>query len=176
MADVRIDYHTGAEGSVESLKLWACCKEYRSLICDWSPDFSWSDGPRFANGYHSRKLGRLLQAILMNQNLFGPDCGPRANGTLDIGIPTSEDITHGTVQVSEAFNGAGSWKDIVRQQWNFSPPNTIEEFEEYKVELSSAAALELSVNPDISMGVARASLHRLQVAVRSETSSAQASG
>lgn len=71
--------------------------------------------------------------------------------------------------------GAGSWKDIVRQQWNFSPPNTIEEFEEYKVELSSAAALELSVNPDISMGVARASLHRLQVAARSETSSPQAS-
>jgi hypothetical protein len=61
--------------------------------------------------------------------------------------------------------GAGSWKDIVRQQWNFSPPNTTEECEEYKVDLSSAAALELSINPDISMGEARASLHRLQLAV-----------
>lgn len=116
VAGVRIDYHTGAEGSVESLKLWACCKEYRSLICDWSPDFSWSDGPRFANGYHSRKLGRLLQAILMNQNLFGPDCGPRANGTLDIGIPTSEDITHATVQVSEAFSvNNSSWYVTARR-------------------------------------------------------------
>jgi len=104
VAGVHIDYQTGAEGSVEFLKLWACCKEYRSLICDCSPHSSWSDGPRFANGYHSRPLGRLLQAILMNQNLFGPDCGPHANGTLHIGIPTTEDITHATVQVSEAFS------------------------------------------------------------------------
>jgi hypothetical protein len=63
-------------------------------------------------------------------------------------------------------HGAGSWKDIARQQWNFSPPNTIEECEEYKCDLSLAAALELSINPDISHGEARASLQRLQVAVR----------
>ena len=72
-------------------------------------------------------------------------------------------------------SGAGAWQEIVRQQWNFSPPNTGEECEEYKVALSSAAALELSVTPDISQGEARASLQRLQVAVRSETSSAQIS-
>jgi hypothetical protein len=63
--------------------------------------------------------------------------------------------------------GAGSWKDVVRQQWNFSPPNAVEECEEYKVQLSSAAALELSIKPDISLGDGRASLHRLQVAARS---------
>jgi hypothetical protein len=64
-------------------------------------------------------------------------------------------------------SGAGSWEDIVRQQWNFSPPNTIEECEEYKLDLPSAAALELSINPDISSGEARSSLQRLQVAARS---------
>ena len=64
-------------------------------------------------------------------------------------------------------SGAGSWKDLVRQQWNFSPPNTVEECEEYKVELSAAAALELSIKPDISLGESRASLHRMQVASRS---------
>lgn len=63
-------------------------------------------------------------------------------------------------------DGAGSWKDIVRQQWNFSPPNTIEEFEEYKLELASAAAFELSITPDISHGDSRASLERLQVSVQ----------
>jgi hypothetical protein len=62
--------------------------------------------------------------------------------------------------------GAGSWKDIVREQWNFSPPNTVDESEEYNVELSSAAALELTINPDIARGEARASLARLQVAVQ----------
>jgi len=63
--------------------------------------------------------------------------------------------------------GSGSWKDVIRQQWNFSPPKTMEECEEYKVELPSAAALELSIKPDISQGEACASLQRLQIAVRS---------
>ena len=62
--------------------------------------------------------------------------------------------------------GAGSWKDIVRQQWNFSPSNTVDEYEEYTVELSSATALELTINPDIDRGEARASLERLQVAAQ----------
>jgi len=61
---------------------------------------------------------------------------------------------------------AGAWKEIVRQQWNFSPPNTTEECEEYKLDLPSIAALELCIIPDISRGPARASLQRLQVAAR----------
>jgi hypothetical protein len=63
-------------------------------------------------------------------------------------------------------HGADVWREVVRQQWNFSPPNTIDEYEEYNVELSSAAALELSINPDISKGGARASLEKLRVSVR----------
>jgi hypothetical protein len=100
---VRIEYHTGTEGAVESLKLWARRSEYWSLICDCSPHSGWSDGPRFANGFHSRQLGRLLQSILMNQNLFGPDCGPNANGTLEIGIPSVQEVADAASQVSEAF-------------------------------------------------------------------------
>ena len=34
--------------------------------------------------------------------------------------------------------GTDAWKDIVRQQWNFSPPQTAIECEEYKVDLPSA--------------------------------------
>lgn len=64
--------------------------------------------------------------------------------------------------------GAGSWKDIVRQQWNFSPPDTVQECEEYKLELASAAAVELSITPDISQGGSRASLERLQVSVQEQ--------
>ena len=61
--------------------------------------------------------------------------------------------------------GARLWIDVIRQQWNFSPPNATEECEEYKVDLSSAVALELSISPDIGLGEARATLHRLQLAV-----------
>ena len=60
-------------------------------------------------------------------------------------------------------SGAESWRDVVRQQWNFSPPQTVEEVEEYKLELASAVALELSITPDISHTEARASLEKLQI-------------
>ena len=62
-------------------------------------------------------------------------------------------------------DGGTSWKDIVRQQWNFSPPTTVDEREDYGVELSDATALELTINPDISRSDRYASLESLQVAV-----------
>jgi hypothetical protein len=62
-------------------------------------------------------------------------------------------------------HGSESWKDLVRQQWNFSPPDTLEECEQYTVDLASTAALELSINPDISGQGARASLEKMQVSV-----------
>ena len=64
--------------------------------------------------------------------------------------------------------GTSTWKDVVRQQWNFSPPNTENECEEYNVDLPSATGLELSVRPDISGGDTRASLESLQLWVRPE--------
>jgi hypothetical protein len=65
--------------------------------------------------------------------------------------------------------GACDWKHVVRQQWNFSPPVTEEECEEYKVHLPSATGLELSVRPDISGGETRASLESLKLSVRPES-------
>jgi hypothetical protein len=60
-------------------------------------------------------------------------------------------------------DGGLSFREIVRQQWNFSPPNTIREVEEYPVELSGVAVLELVIVPDISRGAARASLTSLRL-------------
>ncbi|HEY4842900.1 MAG TPA: hypothetical protein VIH78_13090 [Terriglobales bacterium] len=56
----------------------------------------------------------------------------------------------------------GSFQEIVRQQWNFSPPNSMREVEEYQVDLSGVNVLELVVVPDIRGGVARASLKSLR--------------
>jgi len=58
-------------------------------------------------------------------------------------------------------HGTRSWKDAVRQQWNFNPSQAVEEFEEYPVYLASVAALELSIEPDISQRGILASLERL---------------
>jgi hypothetical protein len=56
-----------------------------------------------------------------------------------------------------------SFREIVRQQWNFSPPNTIREVEELQVALSAVTVLELVIVPDISRGTARASLRNLRL-------------
>jgi len=57
-----------------------------------------------------------------------------------------------------------SFREIVRQQWNFSPPDSIREAEDYAVELSGVTALELIIVPDKSGGAVRASLASLRVA------------
>ena len=61
-------------------------------------------------------------------------------------------------------DGGQSYQQLVRQQYNFSPPATTREVEDYTVNLDGATALELSIVPDISGGKARASLARLQLA------------
>jgi hypothetical protein len=60
-------------------------------------------------------------------------------------------------------SGGSSFREIVRQQWNFSPPETIREVEEYQVELSNVTVLELIIVPNMSGGAARASLKSLRL-------------
>jgi hypothetical protein len=60
-------------------------------------------------------------------------------------------------------DGGHSFREIVRQQWNFSPPNTTREVEEYNVQLSDVTVLELIIVPDMSRGAAHASLKSLRV-------------
>jgi hypothetical protein len=60
-------------------------------------------------------------------------------------------------------DGGRSFRKIVRQEWNFSPPATIREAEDYQVELSGATILELIIVPDKSRGAARASLKSLRL-------------
>jgi hypothetical protein len=45
-----------------------------------------------------------------------------------------------------------SWRDVVRQQYHFSPAGATEEIEEYQVELEEVAALELTIIPNVSGG------------------------
>jgi hypothetical protein len=51
-----------------------------------------------------------------------------------------------------------TFREIVRQQWNFSPDGTTTETEDYQVDLSAVTMLELDITPDISGGGALASL------------------
>ena len=60
-------------------------------------------------------------------------------------------------------DGGRSFREIVRQQWNFSPPQTVRELHAYEVELSDITVLELIITPDVSGGTARASVKNLRV-------------
>lgn len=51
----------------------------------------------------------------------------------------------------------------MRQQYNFSPPGTTTEEQEYRVELAGVTALELEIVPDMGGSEARATLTRLRV-------------
>ena len=61
-------------------------------------------------------------------------------------------------------DGGQSYREIVHQQYNFSPPGVTREFEDYAVELAGVTALELRIVPDISGGDARASVAQLCIA------------
>jgi hypothetical protein len=61
-------------------------------------------------------------------------------------------------------DGEQSYRQLVRQQYNFSPPGTTREVEDLTVNLERVTALELNILPDISGGEARASLAGLQLA------------
>jgi hypothetical protein len=61
-------------------------------------------------------------------------------------------------------DGGQTYREIVRQQYNFSPPGVTREFEDYAVDLVGVTALELTIVPDISGGDARASVAQLRIA------------
>ncbi|MCI0746795.1 MAG: hypothetical protein L0Y58_15440 [Verrucomicrobia subdivision 3 bacterium] len=60
-------------------------------------------------------------------------------------------------------DGGQTWREIVRQQYNFSSAAT-RELEDYAVDLNHVTALEIQIIPDLARHEAHASLHRLQVA------------
>jgi hypothetical protein len=61
-------------------------------------------------------------------------------------------------------DGGRTFREIVRQQWNFGPPETVREAEDYRVELSGVTMLELAILPNKSGGGARASLTQWRLA------------
>lgn len=55
-------------------------------------------------------------------------------------------------------------REIVRQQWNFSPTGSAQEMEDYAVDLEGVTKLELVIDPDRGRGQNRATLNVLRLA------------
>ena len=78
-------------------------------------------------------------------------------------VETSADRTQEYV-LRWSPDGGQSFREIVRQQWNFSPQGATSETEDHLVELPAVTVLELSIIPDTSGGTAVASLAQLRLA------------
>ena len=61
-------------------------------------------------------------------------------------------------------DGGKSFREIVQQQWNFSPEGATCQTEDHHVDLPAVTVLELSIIPDTSGGNALASLAQLRLA------------
>ena len=60
--------------------------------------------------------------------------------------------------------GGSAVKEIVRQQWNFSPAGSTSETEDYQVDLHRVSMLELWLEPDQGHGLALAGLAEWRLA------------
>jgi hypothetical protein len=76
--------------------------------------------------------------------------------------PTRDRLQEFTVRWSAADGGQP--KEIVRQQWNFSPAGSTSEIEDYEVDLDGVSALELVIRPDLTHNDALATLAAWRVA------------
>ena len=56
-----------------------------------------------------------------------------------------------------------SFREICRQQWNFSSPDALREIEDYRVELTGVTQLALTIRPDRSGGEVRSTLREWRV-------------
>ena len=60
-------------------------------------------------------------------------------------------------------NGGASYREIVRQQYTFSPPGTIREVEDYHKHLEGVTDLELRIVPDLQGSDVCATLGELRL-------------
>jgi uncharacterized protein (DUF736 family) len=70
--------------------------------------------------------------------------------------PEVERTQQFTIRWSSALGGP--LREVVRQQWTFSPSGSTSEVERYDVNLERVAVLELSIRPNLNHGTGRATL------------------
>jgi len=76
--------------------------------------------------------------------------------------PTRDRLQEFTMRWSAADGGPP--KEIVRQQWNFSPAGSTSELEDYEVNLDGVSTVELVIQPDLTHHDALATLAAWRVA------------
>jgi hypothetical protein len=107
-------------------------------------------------GWRAAQPGRQILRLLFDERIL----------LRRIRLVFSETIYERTQELLLRWSsdGGATYRDIVRQQYNFSPPTTTKEVEEFVVNLQGATTLELTIVPDVRGGTVIASLQELRLA------------
>ena len=113
--------------------------------------FAHNGGP----GWRAARAGRQVIRIIFDE--------PVAVGRIRLRF--EEKQTERTQEFTLSWcPAAGGCREIVRQQWNFSPGGSTSEIEDYAVSLEAVSAIELQIEPDIAGKDAVATLAMWRVA------------
>jgi len=137
-----------------------------------STDHVWLDLERLARvEITSEKTGHSIESALTTGGGPGWLAGENGKQTVRLLFDEPQALGHIRLVFEEekrerthefvlrwSKDGGTSYREILRQQYTFSPPGATREVEDYTVNLDGVTALELTIVPDISGGDARASL------------------
>jgi hypothetical protein len=144
-----------------------------------SPDLNWLDLSMIARAeLSSEDPLHPLESALTPTEGFGWRARKGGPQTIRLFFDEPQQISHVHLEFQEdviqrtqefalhwsSVDDGRSDQEIVRQQFNFSPPHSCREVEDYRVALVGVTMMQLVIIPDISGGDARASLARLLLA------------
>jgi hypothetical protein len=112
--------------------------------------------PNTGSGWRAARPGTQTVRLLFDQ--------PQKVRTIHLVFQENEQARTQEFVLRWSVDSGQSYREIARQQYNFSPPHTTRELEDYAVELHGLTTLELIIVPDIGGGSAHASLAELRLA------------
>jgi len=112
--------------------------------------------PNIGSGWRASEPGQQTVRLLFDKPL-------RVRRVRLVFQEDEQERTHEFV-LRWSSDGGQSYREIVRQQYNFSLPDNNCEREDYDVDLVGLTTLELSIVPNISGGPAHASISQIRLA------------
>jgi hypothetical protein len=99
-------------------------------------------GDAEGNGWRASEKGKQTIRLIFDQ--------PRNLRRIRLEFQESERERSQEFTLQWSDTPHGSFREIVRQQYNFSPPGTTREVEDYQVRLSNVSVLELTIKPELN--------------------------
>ncbi len=105
---IHIEYQSGADGSLEFLKIWASTIWGQwKLICEFwmRPLWSHATGVRFGGDYHSIDFARTLELVVGNENV---PILPNLRGLIQVYPPKDEELREAECMTNAVLSHHGS--------------------------------------------------------------------